>query len=301
MSSRGARIIAEGGCYHLYGKVSAHDGEFPMETRGVRDRFIEILKFYSAAYKVEIMGFCVMGNHYHIVARFAEEIAMSREELQERVKLFYPNSWQQSELWDDFKWKAFNKRLFSVSDFMRNINQAFAKWFNRKFKRHGRLWADRFRSTLLMDSNAIRECLLYVELNPVRAGMVERPEAYVYGSAYLRDLGESADKWLADLQTIEEEATPQNARASHRAALYYRGAIPTKEGQGVISETILLDAEKREFGDQGLMTKRIKRFSRGLVIGSELVVADWLDRYLKNGFYRRRTKPLPCGGVFSLG
>jgi hypothetical protein len=59
---------------------------------------------------------------------------------------------------------------------MRNIQSAFARWYNQTYDRRGRFWGGRFKSVYLQDSNAVLDCMLYVDLNPVRAGLVERPE-----------------------------------------------------------------------------------------------------------------------------
>ena len=81
-------------------------------------------------------------------------------------------------LWPAKKWKRLEAWLFDVSEYMRNVQAAFARWYNRRAGRKGRFWAERFKATLLAGPEAVLECLRYVELNPLRAGLVAKPEEW---------------------------------------------------------------------------------------------------------------------------
>ena len=77
------------------------------------------------------------------------------------------------ECWPEARWKRLQEHLFDVSEFVRKVQGAFATWYNRTFNRKGHLWGDRFKSTLLGGPEAVLDAALYVELNAVRAGLVE--------------------------------------------------------------------------------------------------------------------------------
>ena len=79
----------------------------------------------------------------------------------------------------------FYKFVFDVSELMRSLQSSIARWFNHTFGRRGRFWADRFKSTLFEDEKEAMDCLLYIELNAVRAGLVARPEDYEASSRRL--------------------------------------------------------------------------------------------------------------------
>jgi hypothetical protein len=77
------------------------------------------------------------------------------------------------------------ERVFDISQFMKELKQKFTTWFNRKHGRRGTLWEERFRSVLLegpeiseLANHAVRVVSAYIDLNPVRAGMVEDPKDY---------------------------------------------------------------------------------------------------------------------------
>ena len=62
---------------------------------------------------------------------------------------------------------------------MKELKHRFTKWFNKQTNRFGTLWAERFKSVLVEDSvEAVSAVAMYIDLNPVRAGMVEDPREY---------------------------------------------------------------------------------------------------------------------------
>jgi hypothetical protein len=123
----------------------------------------------------------------------------------------YPSKASQSQIegWSEEEWEHFRQRLFDVSELMRNIQSSFARWYNRSYDRRGRFWADRFKSVFLETEEAVLDCMLYVELNPVRAGLVERPEDWRGSSIYLRDIGKAS--WLMPLTRICDQESEEKA------------------------------------------------------------------------------------------
>ena len=179
---------------------------------------------------------------------------------------------------------------------MRNVQAAFARWYNFNYQRRGRFWADRFKSVYLEDKRAVLDCMLYVELNPVRAGLVERPEEWKGSSLALRELGE--DGWLTSLENFVDQPTAKKALIEYRERLYYRGNVPTKEGQKAISQKVLDLEVARGFTTRGLYRKRLGYFVDGLAIGTETFIRDQLARLREDGRYLRRKHPIPqLGGI----
>jgi len=152
-------------------------------------------------------------------------------------------------------------------------------------------WADRFKSVLLEDEKAAFDCLLYVELNPVRAGVVKRPEEYDGSSIYYREMRD--DKWMMPLTEITKQEKRSAAIKDYKACVYYRGSVPTKERQATISTRLLIEEESRGFATEGLFAKRIRHLTDGVVIGSTEYVQRQLDRLREAGQYLRRRNPVP--------
>ena len=65
---------------------------------------------------------------------------------------------------------------------MRDLARCYANYFNRRYSRTGQLWEGRFRSCLVDSPRYVLGCYRYIELNPVRAGMVSAPGAHVWSS-----------------------------------------------------------------------------------------------------------------------
>ena len=70
------------------------------------------------------------------------------------------------------------EKLSSLSEFMREIKIGFARFYNRRHNRRGYFWGDRFKSVIVDKGKTLVICLAYFDLNPLRAGLVERPEQY---------------------------------------------------------------------------------------------------------------------------
>jgi len=187
--------------YHLYASIAAHQGHYPL-TEGLRGantrRWINLIEHYSSIYFCEVAAFCVMGNHTHLIVRFDDPSPVDRSELIKRALKMYPHSRKQLNLWSEEQWQRFEYRLFDVSELMRNVQAAYARWYNANHARKGRFWGERFKSTVLGSLHAVVDCMMYIELNPVRAGLVERPEDWKGGSLFFREMRK--DKWLLSLK-----------------------------------------------------------------------------------------------------
>src|SRR5690606_11969461 len=79
-----------------------------------------------------------------------------------------------------------------VAKLMKRLGQRYVQYINRTYRRTGTLWEGRFRSCLALEENYILNCYRYIELNPVRAGMVNRPAEYPWSSYRANANGEAA-------------------------------------------------------------------------------------------------------------
>lgn len=79
----------------------------------------------------------------------------------------------------------------SISKFMQYIGRKYVPYFNRKYNRSGTLWEGRFKASLVDSEGYLLNCYRYIELNPVRAGMVVSPVEYPWSSYHANALGKS--------------------------------------------------------------------------------------------------------------
>ena len=110
---------------------------------------------------------------------------------------------------DDFKAK-YTCRMHDLSKFMKGLKQRFTQWYNGTHARRGTLWEGRFKSVLVQDGYAARVMAAYIDLNPIRAGMVSKPEDYKwcsYGEAMQSKGGEKAQAGIC--RVVAQNQNPQ--------------------------------------------------------------------------------------------
>lgn len=279
----------EAGVYHVCSRVAGPKGWYPLGEEINRKKLLSLIQFYAKNYQCEVYGFCIMGNHYHLMIEFLKPGKLPREFLMQKAKLFYPKSEAHIKLWNQDKWEKFQNRLFDVSEFMRSLNRAFTNWYNTRNNCIGPFWADRFKSTILKSKQAIQECLLYIDLNPVRARLVTHPEDFVASSCHLRLI--KKDQWLIDIKKIMLCDNRKEALKYYRQLLYERGALPQRPGKASISREVKVQMRKNDFRTRGLYQKKLKYFVNGIMLGSKIQIEEKINELksaAKKFYYKRR-------------
>ena len=207
-----------------------------------KDWIEERLEELAGAFGVDVCGFAVMSNHLHVVVRTRPDVAAdwSEEEVARRWWRLCPGRRDASgnacplepeelrELLGDMeRLEVWRGRLASLSWFMRCLCEWIARRANREDGVHGRFWEGRFRSQRLADEKAALACSIYVDLNPIRAGIAQTPEASEHTSAYQRIRGRqqkrpacrskrrrlhaAADAWLCPIGAERESDAPRRS------------------------------------------------------------------------------------------
>jgi hypothetical protein len=160
-----------------------------------------------------------MHNHTHTVLKIDREAALewSDDEVISRwTKLYKPSPMVDRYLngikltkaeWDVVgeaieKWRH---RLYDVSWFMRNLNESIARQANEEDDCTGKFWEGRFKSQALLDEAALLTCMSYVDLNPIRAKIADRPEDSDFTS--IQDRIRHYQKQLEQTENREEAVT----------------------------------------------------------------------------------------------
>ena len=104
----------------------------------------------------------------------------------------------------------------SVSKMMQSVGAKYVRYINRIYKRTGTLWEGRFKSSLVETDKYFLICMCYIELNPVRAGMVELPSEYRWSSYRANGYGEYA--WCITHHPVYSELS----KNSHDRLYKYR-------------------------------------------------------------------------------
>jgi len=158
------------------------------------------IRFLSYIYAIDVCAYAVMSNHYHVILHIDTNRidSWTDAEVVERWQQLYAgdgliNRWRNNETLTSAELEAvssiiaeWRERLCSISWFMRGINETIARMANREDNCTGRFWEGRFKSQALLDDAALLTCMAYVDLNPIRAGMADSPEASDFTSIQQR-------------------------------------------------------------------------------------------------------------------
>jgi len=171
----------------LYGYDTATQQDFSHRKTWIVDR----LRHLATIFAVEVCAYAILMNHYHTILRTRPDIvaAWSDREVALRWLTLFPHrsglkdadgppTEQQICALADCpdRIAELRKRLCNLSWFMGRLNEFIARAANKEDSVKGRFWESRFKCQRLLDDPAIAACMVYVDLNPIRAGLAATPE-----------------------------------------------------------------------------------------------------------------------------
>jgi REP element-mobilizing transposase RayT len=284
--------------YHVMSRT-ALDG-FPFGGAD-KDELIEILKRLNRLYFTELIGFAIMGNHFHVLVRMIPGHHYSDKQIRHRYKTFYGND---DELTSE-KIHHFRQKWQSLSEFIKDVKQTFSRYYNKRHHRRGTLWGERFKSLIVQDGNTLINCLAYIDLNPLRAGIVKRPEHYRWSSIGYHMQTNNKDDFLSLDFGLQEFCVKQQERLErYRRYLYEAGAVDNSQtGQRKVIDHNVLEKERKKqyrISRSDRFLYRTRYFSDSGIIGSKAFVLATYQRF-KHHFNSKNEKiPKPIKGLDGL-
>ena len=151
---------------------------------------VDLIQLLGSAYAIDVSSYAIMSNHYHLTLHINQTKAesWSTEEVVERWLSIYPGDqllkrFHKHEALSLAELEAVSviaekrrEQLYSISHFMAKLDQTIARRANVEDEVTGRFWESRFKSKALLDEAAILTCMMYVDLNPIRAGISDSLE-----------------------------------------------------------------------------------------------------------------------------
>jgi len=288
-----ARLIVKGEptVYHVMSRT-ALDGFVLRDIE--KEYFLNLIKRLSKVYFTEVLGFSLMGNHFHLLVRMHPGEAYDDEEIKTRFSLYYGD---ESKIpISDGQIPCFRKKWESLSEYVKEIKQGFLRFYNRRHHRKGFFWSDRYKSVIVDNGETLINCLAYIDLNPVRAGIVSKPEEYRWSSLGYHVQQRNEDSFLSldfGLKEFGLKKAKERLR-DYRRFVYEKGNVRDTEKE-----------RKRDFdlNEIDRFRYRTRYFTDSGIIGSKVFV-DRVYQQFKHHFSSKHEKR-PKGirgldGVYSL-
>jgi putative transposase len=328
--------------YHCISRVV--DRRFALGAEE-KEKFRALMRIYEKFSGCRVTAYCLMDNHFHILLEVPPmaEGGIPDNVLLNRLSAIYTEAFVAgvaSELAEARRQVAqglaseevmvkriherFTYRMHDLGEFMKGLLQRYTQWHNRRHSRTGRLWEDRFKSVIVEDGVAARTMAAYIDLNPVRAGMVEEPAEYrwsSYGEAIgggSKGHGRTARAGLVRAWGAHEGMEADAKLWTGEVSLAYRKLLignvverseerVTRNGtvekrvlrKGVGSANKGAGQDDRAAGDMPISTMlrcRIRYFTDGAVIGSRAFVNDVFSRSRERFGSRRKDGARKLGG-----
>jgi putative transposase len=294
-----------------------------------REQFAAWMRHYEAFCGVRVVTYCIMSNHFHILVEVPQrpETLPSDEVLLGQLERGYSKGFAQTirqrlELLPEDERQAlresFFARMWEVSAFMKLLKQRFTQWFNKQQGRKGTLWEERFKSVLVDGAGeALAMMAAYIDLNPVRAGLVDDPKDYRWcGYAEAVAGKRAARQGLRTVITAAQraEATLTESLTQYRVWLFGQGEQEGVNQPGerpTVRRGIDPERVKSVVGDHGKLAVtdylrcRVRYFVDGAVLGTRAYVDDVFEENRERFGPNRRDgarklKHLQSNALFSL-
>jgi hypothetical protein len=293
--------------YHVMSHVVSGTPYFDARAKEMLRKMIWQVADFSG---VEVLTYCVMSNHFHVLVRVPPVVreggthsarsaacasksgSIPDAELLRRYRVLYPKptkyrtatiSMMERKLAEDGEEAAAIRRgllarMGDVSEYMKTLKQRFSVWYNRTHGRVGTLWAERFKSVLVEGrGNPLQTMAAYIDLNPVRAGLVKDPKDYRFcGYAEAVAGHVEAERGLCHIWCANADDSGRNrldsdeALRMHREVIFgHRIADPGLGEQEHARALEILAKGGATLPKTTLLRCRVRYFTDGAILGTK--------------------------------
>ena len=278
--------------YHVVNRCALSSMILDDDAKG---QFVRMMWRQAAFAGVEVLSYCLMTNHFHILVRVPEPHEISDKELLRRYRVLYgkhrPFSAadpdvleslleQGGEEADDWR-KRLTARMHNLPSFVSELKQRFSIWYNKNRRNSGTVWSERFRSIIIEDSpEYTAPAAAYMDLNPVRAQIVDDPSEYPFSSygATMQVNDSLCREGLVSLYHCSRGW--RSAMHAYRVLLYGKGAQSKgnpDQDTGMIdperARQVIMDGGKLSWAEY--LRMRVGYFTRGGILGSHAFLANF--------------------------
>jgi len=316
-SRRRIKVKEGGACYHVMSRTV--NGEF-LFGEVEKEAFRRMMWRFAEFTGMEILTYAIMGNHFHLLLKVPQrekwlkrfEGVKGEQKLLDHLSTVYSKAFLKQLQGEIDKLRKedreeevsvmldrFKKRFCDLSLFVKELKERFSRWFNKQNGRRGTLWMDRFKSVIVENGESLRAMAAYIDLNPVRAGLVEDPaESTWTGYGEAMSGSRRARRGLCKVVGAPQDSWEGKAAGIYRCWLYEEGASvgendsmtgkkrPPRKRGFTVKQMVKVKEESGLKKGQPRFQKRVPAFSSGVVIGTQSYVQK-LGRQYQEEFGRK--------------
>jgi putative transposase len=182
------RLTVPGYAHHIIQRGNNRQAIFVGEADN--ELLLELLDEHARKQQVAIHGYVLMSNHFHLLAT--------------------------------------PETLEGIPQMMQAVGRRYVRNYNLRHGRTGTLWEGRYKSNLIQAERYLLACMVYMDLNPVRAGMVQDPAEYRW-SSHSHYIGKQADKLVTPHPLYWELGNTPFAREEAYGSLVRAGIAPEQQ------------------------------------------------------------------------
>ena len=312
---RTARIVEEGAAYyHVISRVVGRAFVFHDDME--RERFRKILRAVEGFTGVQILTYAILSNHYHALLYVPERQDVEDGEFSRRLLFLYDKTMVENLMGyvaglrergldkeaEEVK-GPYVRRMYSLAEFMKALKQRVSISYNRRHGRVGTLWEERYKSVLVEGCvGGLSAVAAYIDLNPVRAGLVKDPKDFRF-TGYGEAMGGSKLARVGLGVALCEPGDWKGVAGRYRQLLYVKGeACGVTAGGKPVRPGFSMEAVDRVLGLKGklplneILRCRVRYFTDGVIFGSRAFVEDAFERHREHFSVRREEGARPMKG-----
>ena len=248
---------------------------------------------------VRLVTYCIMGNHFHALVEVPKrEIWLERfagadgeERLLSHLRILYSKAYVDQLRAEFSQWRklglenmvqarleAIKKRFCDLSLYVKEVKERFSRWFNKRRQRRGTLWMDRYKSVIVEGKGEpLHTMATYIDLNPVRAGLVDDPKDYRWcGYAEAVSGLRRAQRGLSKVTNTAVDGWENGGAEAYRCLIFSNGIeIKDAQNENVVRQGVSSEAARKTLAEKGklnpaeLVRLRIRYFTDGVILGSK--------------------------------
>jgi hypothetical protein len=281
--------------YHVMSRTCGGEVFFDDVEKEALRRVLWRLADFSG---VRLVTYCIMGNHFHALVEVPKrEIWLERyagptgeERLLAHMRVLYSKAYVdflRAELAElrkmglealvQTKLEGIKRRFCDLGTYMKEVKERFSRWFNKRRERKGTLWMDRYKSVMVEGKGEpLHTMATYIDLNPVRAGLVDDPKDYRWcGYAEAVSGIRKAQRGLSKITGTPVDGWENGGSEAYRCLLFSAGVeIKDAQNVNVLRQGVTAEEARQVLKEKGklsameLVRLRVRYFSDGLVLGS---------------------------------